>query len=55
MAGTRCGLRVIEGKKGKIACAAAAAAFAVGGGVDDMMIVLITSDYKWRTLSGTGS
>jgi hypothetical protein len=53
MAGTRCGLRVIEGRKGKIACAAAA--FAAAGGVDDMMIVLITSDYKWRTLSGTGS
>ena len=36
------------GEKVKIACAAAA----VGGDVDDMMIVLITSDYKLRTCIG---
>jgi hypothetical protein len=35
----------------KIACASAAA---VGCDVDDMMIVLISSDYKSEPCSGTG-
>jgi hypothetical protein len=39
-----------RGKKVKIACAAAA----VGCGDEDMMIVLILSDYKLRPCSGTG-
>jgi hypothetical protein len=49
LGGTRCGLRVIEGKSENFPPCCCC------GDVDeDMMIVLITSGYKWRTCSGTG-